>query len=459
MNSALLCAALLAAAQSDPQPAATSTAGIPDAATPEAPAAGNWPRYLGPEGTAVAPWPEATFAWPEAGPKVLWRQPIGGGYGGAAVADGEVYLFDHERNERDVLRVFDLDSGEELWSAGYAQEGRLNFDGSRTVPTIVGDRVYTTSGFGPVACFDREARELLWKVDVEESLGGRKPMFGWCVHPVVFEDLVLAAPLNEDVGLVALDRATGEVRWRSEHLGYTHSSPTLVQLAGRWQLLFNVCERTASGRDEPAPSTLWSLDPATGEPLWRHDLTLCGLPVPQPVLVGEDRIFMTGGYRAGSVLLDLQWTAEGDAPRTVAGVTEAFRSTRGSQMHQPIVRGGHVYALVNENWTDGRRRRDEGGLVCFDLEGNERWRTGAEPNFGRGGMVLVADAFLIQDGYKGTLVAARATPAGYEELGRFDPFEIRARDGQLWAPPAVSGTRILMRSQDELVCVELAPGD
>ena len=76
MNSALLCAALLAAAQSDPQPAATSTAGIPAAEfaaaeTPEAPAAGDWPRYLGPEGTAVAPWPEATFAWPEAGPKPL----------------------------------------------------------------------------------------------------------------------------------------------------------------------------------------------------------------------------------------------------------------------------------------------------------------------------------------------------------------------------------------------------
>ena len=307
MNSTLLCAALLAAAQSAPDPAAPST----DAAT-EAPATSDWPRYLGPEGTAVAPWPEETFSWPEAGPKVLWRQPAGGGYGGAAVADGEVFLFDHERGERDVLRVFDLDSGEELWSAGYPQEGRLNYDGSRTVPTVVGDRVYTTSGFGPVACFDRTTRELVWKVDVAEALDGRKPMFGWCVHPVVFEDLVFAAPLNKDVGLVALDRATGEVRWRSEHLGYTHSSPTLVRLMGRWQLLLNACKDTASGRDQPAPSTLWSLNPATGETLWRHDLTLCGLPVPQPIVVGEDRnqVFMTGGYRAGSVLLRPLWVQD-----------------------------------------------------------------------------------------------------------------------------------------------------
>ena len=472
MNSILLCAALLAAAQSVPQSAAPSTdagtqasateASATEAPAAEAPAASDWPRYLGPEGTAVAPWPEETFTWPEAGPKVLWRQPAGGGYGGAAIAGGEVFLFDHERGERDVLRVFDLDSGEELWSAGYPQEGRLNYDGSRTVPTIVGDRVYTTSGFGPVACFDRTQRELVWKVDVAETLGGRKPMFGWCVHPVVFEDLVFAAPLSKDVGLVALDRATGEVRWRSEHLGYTHSSPTLVHLMGRWQLLLNACKDTASGRDQPAPSTLWSLDPATGETLWRHDLTLCGLPVPQPVLVGEDRnqVFMTGGYRAGSVLLNPLWVQEDEGePWDVERVDEAFRSTRGSQTHQPILHDGHIFVLANENWNGSRRRRSEGGLVCFNLEGEELWRTGDDPNFGRGGMVQVADAFLIQDGYKGTLVAARATPKAYEELGRFDPFEIRARDGQLWAPPAVSGTRILMRSQDELVCVELAPGD
>ena len=99
MNSTLLCAALLAAAQSAPDPAAPST----DAAT-EAPATSDWPRYLGSEGTAVAFWPEETFSWPEAGPKVLWRQPAGGGYGGAAIAGGEVFLFDHERGERDEPR-------------------------------------------------------------------------------------------------------------------------------------------------------------------------------------------------------------------------------------------------------------------------------------------------------------------------------------------------------------------
>ena len=95
--------------------------------------------------------------------------------------------------------------------------------------------------------------------------------------------------------------------------------------------------------------------------------------------------------------------------------------------------------------------------MCFDLSGKEMWRTGADPNFGRGGIVRVADAFLVQDGYKGDLVAIKATPEKYIELGRFEPFDIAKRDGQLWAPPAMSGSRILMRSQEELVCVQLAP--
>ena len=413
---------------------------------------GDWPQYLGPDRTGVAPWPTETFEWPSDGPSTVWRVPIGAGFGGVAIADGEVFLFDHEKNGGDVLRVFDLETGEELWAAGYEQLGRLNYDGSRTVPTVVGRRVFTSSGFGPVVCFDRDEQDLIWMVDVGEELGGEAPMYGWCVHPVVVGDMVIAGPLGATTGLVALDQETGEVRWRTGHLGFSHSAPALVQFAGQEQLLFNTCPKLGSGRDAPAPATIWSIDPANGETLWKHELSLSRLPIPPPVVVDENRLFVTGGYRAGSALLRAERSDDG-----AMAISEDFRSTRGAQIHAPIVFGSHVYVLVNENWTESRRNRDEGGLVCFDLKGEEMWRTGADPNFGRGGMVQVADTLLIQDGSKGDLVAVRATPEGYEELGRFEPFQIERRDGQLWAPPAVSGTRILMRSQSELVCVELAP--
>ncbi|MEM1453085.1 MAG: PQQ-binding-like beta-propeller repeat protein [Planctomycetota bacterium] len=415
-------------------------------------AEGDWPQYLGPTRDGVAPWPEESFTWPADGPQIVWRVETGPGYGGVAIADGEVFLFDREKDEGDVLRVFDLASGEELWAEGYEQKGRLNFDGSRTVPTVVGNRVFTASGFGPVACFDREEQTLAWIVDVGEELGGVQPMFGWCVHPVAYDDVVLAGPLGASTGVVALDQETGNVRWETGHVGFSHSAPSLVTWAGRDQLLFNTCPKSGSGQDEAAPGTIWSFDPKTGETLWRHDLTLCRLPIPAPIVIDDNTLFATGGYRAGSVLLRTK-----DAKAKGVAFEEVFRSTRGAQIHAPFLYEDHIYALVNENYTNSRRRRGEGGLVCFDLSGKEKWRTGDDPNFGRGGLVRVADAFLVQDGFQGDLAAVRATPEGYEELGRFEPFEIRQRDGQLWAPPAISGTKILMRSQSELVCVELAP--
>ncbi len=415
-------------------------------------ATADWPRYLGPEGNGVGAWPAETFEWPEDGPSVCWRIDIGTGYGGVAVADGQVFLFDREKGERDVLRVIDIDSGEEVWSAGYEQKGRLNFDGSRTVPTIAGHLVFATSGFGRVACFDREAQALVWNVDLEADHGGVPPMFGWSAHPVVYGDTLIVTPLGPEIGLAALDVKDGSLRWKTGHVGYSHSTPVVAKFQGREQLLFNACPNSATGQDKAMPATVWSFDPTTGKTLWRHDLTLSRLPVPPPVVVDEERLFVTGGYRAGSVMLRF---AEGDGAEPK--ITEAFRSTRGAQIHVPLLYEQHLYALVNENWTESRRNRAEGGLACFDLKGKEVWRTGGDPYFGRGGMVQVADALLIQDGFDGELAAVRATPKGYDEIGRFSAFDIRSRDGELWAPPAVYGTMVFLRSKEELVCIELMP--
>ncbi|NQT18702.1 MAG: PQQ-binding-like beta-propeller repeat protein [Planctomycetes bacterium] len=58
--------------------------------------ADDWPQWLGPERDSV--WRESGIltAFPEGGPKVAWRAPVGHGYGGPAVADGKVYVMDYE---------------------------------------------------------------------------------------------------------------------------------------------------------------------------------------------------------------------------------------------------------------------------------------------------------------------------------------------------------------------------
>ncbi|MEZ6017981.1 MAG: PQQ-binding-like beta-propeller repeat protein [Planctomycetota bacterium] len=411
----------------------------------------DWPQFMGPSGDQSAPWPGGTFTWPSGGPTVTWRASVGDGFGGAAIFDGEVFLLDRDGDKRDVLRVLGLDDGKERWQAGYDAPGRLDFKGSRTVPTVIGRHVYTTGGFGHVSCFDRDTQALVWQVDLARDFGGALPMFGWSTQPCVVGDLLVAAPWSATCSLVGLELETGKARWRTGFLGYSHATPALLTLLGREQLVVNTCPEPASGQDKAMPAWIVSVDPATGAQLWRHETVLCRLPITSPVRVDDQRLFVTGGYRAGSKLLRLA-QEEGEPTQ----ISEAFAVSRGAQVHSPVLHDGHLYMLANENWTDNRRRRAEGGLMCLGLDGKERWRTGEAPYFGRGGCVRIGDVLLVQDGFDGALRAVRLNPLEYVELGVFRPFGEVARDGQMWAPPALSGTRLVMRSQSELVCVELA---
>src|SRR5437660_8047036 len=58
--------------------------------------ADDWPQWLGPQRDSI--WRETGIVekFPEGGPPVLWRIPVGGGYSGPAVVKGRVYLTDRE---------------------------------------------------------------------------------------------------------------------------------------------------------------------------------------------------------------------------------------------------------------------------------------------------------------------------------------------------------------------------
>lgn len=420
--------------------AATTTPGL---------AQDDWPEFRGPNRDGTAPAVESDFDWGEGGPEVLWRVDIGPGYGGAAIQRGEVFLLDREAGTADVLRVFDLESGGELATTSYEAKGRLSFRGSRSVPTVRGQHVVTAGGFGHVSGFDRVSSELLWSVDFQEVYQGELPMFGFSASPLVVGDVVIVPAFGEEVGLVGLELTTGEELWTTEGIGTSHSSAVLVELHGEPQVVFLSTTYGASGQDEAAPTTVSSFDPMTGELLWRTSPVLTRIPIPGPVQVAEDQLLLTGGYRGGTTLMRIGKTGG------TYEFDELWHIERGAQVHHPLVRDGHAYMLPNENWNYDRRLRKEGGLACITLEGKELWRTGDDPFFGRGAAILAGEHLLIQDGFDGTLRVVRATPERYELVAEAELFESKQRDGEMWAPMALSKGMLVMRSQDELICVKL----
>jgi hypothetical protein len=412
--------------------------------------AADWPQFGGPNRNYTVAKLDTKFEWGAAGPKVLWRTATGPGFGGPAVRGDQVFLLDCALGESDILRVFDLENGGEMWSTAYEAKGRVGFPGSRCVPSVTEDAVYTSGPLGNVTCFDRATHEIRWEEHVQETYGGEDPGFGFSSSPLVVGDLVIFSALGADVGLVALDRKTGEERWVSEGVGFSHSTPALLTLLGEPQLVILATGTQASGLDESAPMTIASIDPQDGHTKWRHDMTLTRLPIPCAVQIDERRFFVTGGYRGGSTLLSIAKKGGEYA------FEELFHCERGAQVHAPLLLGESLYLLVNENSNDLRPKRAEGGLLCLGLDGKERWRTGAEPYFGRGNALLAGEHLLIQDGFDGTLRVVRASPERYELVAEAKIFgENGARDGQMWAPMALAGKRLLLRSQEELVCVEL----
>jgi outer membrane protein assembly factor BamB len=410
----------------------------------------DWPQFGGPNGDSVVGPLATKFDWVEGGPKVLWRASTGPGFGGAAVQGGEVFLLDCELGESEMLRVFDLESGKEKWTCAYEARGRVGFPGPRCVPAVTADAVYTSGPLGNVTCFDRATHEIRWEEHVRETYGGEDPGFGFSSSPLLVGDLVIFSALGETVGLVALDRKTGEERWVSDGVGFSHSTPALLTLLGEPQLVILATGVQATGQDEAAPMTITSFDPKNGKTKWRHEMTLTRLPIPQAVRIDDRRIFVTGGYRGGSTLLALE-SKDGKV-----AVRELFHSERGAQVHAPLLCGENLYLLANENANYSRPKQEEGGLMCIGLDGKERWRSGASPYFGLGNALLAGEHLLIQDGFDGTLRVVHVNPERFELVAEARLFPDKgSRDGQMWAPMALSGTHLLMRSQEELLCVQL----
>ena len=136
--------------------------------------AADWPWVYGPARNNTSDQKGLLRTWPQEGPKVLWTAPVGLGFGGPAVSDGKVYLLDRDEQVGDTLRVFDLSSGKELWTFAYAAPGEFMFAGSRTTPTVDGDRVYTSGPLGDLYSIDTKTRKPVWHKNIWKDFGGAR---------------------------------------------------------------------------------------------------------------------------------------------------------------------------------------------------------------------------------------------------------------------------------------------
>lgn len=401
-------------------------------------AAADWPQFQGPTRDGVSPETDLARSWPEDRPKELWSVRVGAGYAGPAVRDGEVYLLDRERERSDVLRCFDLVNGEEKWRYEYDAPGSTGHSGSRTTPTVDADCVYTVGLMGDFVCVDRKTHKPLWHKNLLEDYGVSTPNWGCAQSPVLYNDLVIVAPQSDTAFVAAYKRETGEVVWESPDLGgLGYSPPVVASLCGADQVVM-------VSASEGEGTSVWGLSIEDGAPLWSYHGWHCRIPIPYATALPGDRLFITGGYDAGSVMLQI--TREGGA----YGMRECFTldpEQCGSQIHQPIFYKNHLYVNSNSN-------ERELGLMCLTLDGKILWRTKDNPDyptFERGNLLLAGDLLLALHGKRKTLHLIDPSPEGYKELASARVIGTP----RAWSPMALSDGKLLVRDWNHMKCLDV----
>jgi outer membrane protein assembly factor BamB len=421
----------------------------------------NWPQYLGPNRNSTSPQKGILRSWPENGPEVLWTVDVGIGFGGPVVKDGKVYLLDRDDRVGDKMRCFDLSSGEELWNFGYEAPGSVMFPGSRSVPAIGGNYVYSCGHNGDLYCIDINTHKPVWNKNIWTDFGGDQlPIWAITQCPLIYGDLLIVLSQAPEAGVVAYDKLTGNIVWKTPNLvNESYASPSVVKIDGEDHIVVVISSTNPFGHRE-LPHTMGNIvgiEPLTGKILWEYNQWQCHISVPSAFDAGNNKVLVVGGYELGAAMIKVERKADGSY-----GTTEVFRTEEfGDQTKPPILYNGYFYAQYGTN-----NRRD--GLACMSMDGQIMWKTKRSPDFNKGSMILADGLILATDGAK-ILYLIEPDPSGFKPLASAevlkeggtgsenDPLASRVGGAtQNWAPLALADGKLLIRDQSRLMCVKVA---
>ncbi|MGD9158949.1 MAG: PQQ-binding-like beta-propeller repeat protein [Desulfobacteraceae bacterium] len=395
--------------------------------------ASGWPQYLGPDRNAISGEKGLLRSWPADGPKVLWKVLLGEGFGGPAVSKGKVYIYDRVDDKVNVLRCFELNTGKEEWTFSYEAPGSVSYDGSRSVPAIDGSRVYVCDVFGNFHCVDINTHKALWNKNIWTDFSKTDlPKWAIAQNPLVYQDMVIIASQTQEAGLVAYNKVSGEIIWKTSRLpgdaGYV--SPKIVKISGEDHLVM-----ISASRYQDSEGAVCGFDPENGDHLWSYKWK-CKTPVPNVTEIGNNQLFVTGGYRAGGALIRIAKDGNSWEAKEIL-----FSKEFGTHVHPAILYKGHLYSQCTNNQV-------REGFMCMDLKGNIKWKTGRNPNFDKGGLILADDMIISSDGGK-MLYLIEPTPTEFKILAKAEMLDTK----QAWAPLALSDGKLLIRDQKQMKCV------
>lgn len=392
--------------------------------------AADWPQWRGPHQDGKSPDSATLQTWPEGGPELLWKaKGLGAGYATVHAVGDRLYTAG-DKGEESLVIALDRATGKEVWTARLGKAGAPGwggFAGVRATPNVDGDLLVAIGQYGEIAAYSAQDGRELWRKHFVDDLGAKRPEWGYSESALIDGDQVVCTPGGEQGAIVALDRRTGAVKWRSEDFTdpAQYSSIVKAELAGKVQYV------------QLTMQSVVGIDPANGAVLWHAPRKGRTAVIPTPIC-HDDRVYVTSGYGTGSHLFEIR-QADGKFTAQQVYASRLLKNQHGGV----ILLDGKIYG-----YSDGA------GWVCQDfLTGKSVWRE--KEKAGKGALVYAAGRFVLREEKKGSshVILIAATPEGYREHGRFRPPEQSGKNA--WAHPVIVDGRLYLRDQDLLLCYDV----
>ena len=439
--------------------------------------AADWPNFLGPSKNGISSETGLIGSWPSEGPKEIWKKQVGTGYSAPAIRDQRLVLFHRIKNE-EIVEAFNVRTAELIWRHSYPTRYRDPFgynNGPRCSPLITKKYCFTFGAEGLLLCLDIKTGKQVWQRKTAEDFKIPEAFFGVGASPVLEgELLIIMVGGQPNSTMVAFNKNTGKTIWESvgqktwegvSAIGWpgeplvrwngfeklaSYSTPKLATVHGK-RLLFSL---TRQG--------LVALNPKDGSikfSRWFRSRVNESVNAANPVVSGSQVFCSSAYYGAGSFLLDVGMDCESftevwstyekrKIDRKIEPVLEIHWTT-------PILHNGYLYAFTGRNEPDAQFRCVELKTGNIKWNREERWRaySSKQPKVYGRGSALMADNKLFVLGEGGLLGLFEVNPNKPIELARYQVPELHY---PCWAAPILSDKRLYIRSEDYLICFDVA---
>ena len=399
----------------------------------------DWPQFRGPNRDAQSLESGLLQQWPEGGPKLAFQvSGLGAGYSSVSIQNGRLFTMGDIGPDQFVIAL-SLDKKTIEWKTRIGPAWTDDqYKGPRGTPTADGDIIYAIGTDGDLIALEAATGKVRWKRSLSGDFGGQM-MSGWkwSESPLVDGDRLVVTPGSATALLVCLEKATGKEIWRTKagemgtagRDGAGYSSVVISNGAGVKQYV-QLTGRGVVGVRASDGKFLWTYNKVAN--------TTANISTP---IVSGDYVFSATGYQTGSGLLKLSKVGD-----EVAATEQYFLDGKTFQNHHGgmVLVGGHIYA------GQGHRM---GLPICIELATGRKVWGGDIRNAGKGSAAIAyADRHLIFRYENGLVMLIEATPAGYKEKGQF---EIPNASPLNWPYPAISDGKLFLRDQDRLLVYDI----